>query len=89
VLRQHHIVYDIHFAESRHDPGIRIVLECIPRGPVLERIEAALRRIVAPIPTKPTATRVSLAGADTTSSEAPDATAPAALGEPPESAHTS
>jgi hypothetical protein len=26
VLRQHHIVYGIRFAESRHDPGIGIVL---------------------------------------------------------------
>jgi hypothetical protein len=60
VLRQHHIVYSIRFAESRHDPGIRIVLECIPRGPALEQIEAALRRIVAPIPAKPTPTQVSV-----------------------------
>jgi len=27
VLRQHHLVYGIHFEESRYDPGIRIVLE--------------------------------------------------------------
>ena len=43
----------MHFEESRHDPGIRIVLECIPLRSVLEQIEAALRRIIAPIPTKP------------------------------------
>jgi hypothetical protein len=54
VLRRHHIVYGIHFAASRHHPGIRIVLECIPRAALLEHIEAALRRIVAPIPAKPT-----------------------------------
>ena len=54
VLRQHHIVYGIHFEESRHDPGIRIVLECIPLRGVLEQIEIALRRIIAPIPAKPT-----------------------------------
>jgi len=30
------------------------VLECIPRRSVLEQIEAALRRIIAPIPAKPT-----------------------------------
>ena len=52
VLRQQHIVYGIHFEESRHDPGIRIVLECIPRRSVLDQIEAALRRIIAPIPAK-------------------------------------
>jgi len=54
VLRQQHIVYGIHFEKSRHDPGIRIVLECIPLRRVLEQIETALRRIIAPIPAKPT-----------------------------------
>ena len=54
VLRQQHIVYGIHFEESRHDPGIRIVLECIPLRSVLEQIETALRRIIAPIPAQPT-----------------------------------
>jgi hypothetical protein len=44
----------MHFKKSRHDPGIRIVLECIPLRGVLEQIEAALRRIIAPIPAKPT-----------------------------------
>jgi hypothetical protein len=42
ILRQYHLVYGIHFEESRHDPGIRIVLECIPRRGVLEQIEVAL-----------------------------------------------
>ncbi|GIX46176.1 MAG: hypothetical protein KatS3mg131_0387 [Candidatus Tectimicrobiota bacterium] len=70
VLRQHHIVFGIHFEESRHDPGIRIVLECIPLPPVLERIEAALRRIVAPIPARPTPTRVVVAeAAETTAAQ--------------------
>lgn len=54
LLRQHHIVYGIHFEESRYDPGIRIVLECIPFRHTLDQIEAALRHIVAPIPAKPT-----------------------------------
>jgi hypothetical protein len=58
VLRQHHIVYGIRFAESRHDPGIRIVLECIPLRRVLDSIEEALRRIVAPIPAKPATVRL-------------------------------
>jgi hypothetical protein len=53
ILRQHYIVYGIHFEESRHDPGIRIVLECIPLRSTLEQIEAALSRIIAPIPAKP------------------------------------
>jgi hypothetical protein len=77
VLRQHHIVYGIRFAESRHDPGIRIVLECIPRGPVLDHIEAALRRIVMPIPAKPTPIRVHIIDADPALSEAAGVTAPA------------
>jgi len=54
VLRQQHIVYGIHFEESRHDPGIRVVLECIPLRSVLDQIETALRHILAPIPAKPT-----------------------------------
>jgi len=54
VLRQQHIVYGTHFEESLHDPGIRIVLECIPLRSVLEQIETVLRRIMAPIPAKPT-----------------------------------
>jgi hypothetical protein len=58
VLRQHHIVYGIRFAESRHDPGIRIILECIPLRHVLDSIEEALRRIVAPIPAKPASVRI-------------------------------
>ena len=61
VLRQHHIVYGIRFAESRHDPGIRIVLECIPLRHVSDSIEEALRRIVAPIPSKPASVQVRVA----------------------------
>jgi hypothetical protein len=61
VLRQHHIVYGMRFAESRHDPGIRIVLECIPLRQVLDHIEEALRRIVAPIPAKPLPAQVRVA----------------------------
>ena len=53
LLRQHHIVYGMHFEESRYDPGIRIVLECIPFRHTLDQIEAALRRIIAPIPARP------------------------------------
>ena len=54
VLRQHHIVYGLHFEESRHDPGLRVVLECIPLRGVLDQIETALRHILAPMPAKPT-----------------------------------
>lgn len=55
VLRQHHLVYGIHFEASRHDSGIRVVLECIPLRHVLDQIETALRHILAPIPAKPAA----------------------------------
>jgi hypothetical protein len=53
VLRFHHIVYGIHFHESKHEPGLRIVLECIPLRPVLDEIETALKQLVAPIPARP------------------------------------
>jgi hypothetical protein len=76
VLRQHHIVYGIRFAESRYHPGIRIVLECIPRGAVLEHIEAALRRIVAPIPAKPPPTPLRPAAPDVLSPVPAPALAP-------------
>jgi hypothetical protein len=65
VLHQHYIVYGIRFTESRHDPGITIVLECIPLRQALEQIEQALRRIVAPIPARPTPVRA-IVGAPTT-----------------------
>ena len=48
------ILYLMHLEELRHDPGIRIVLECIPLRGVLEQIETALRHIIAPIPARPT-----------------------------------
>lgn len=54
VLRFHHIVYGIHFRESKHEAGLRIVLECIPLRPVLDEIEQALKQLIAPIPARPT-----------------------------------
>lgn len=53
VLRFHHIVYGIHFREPKHEPGLRIVLECIPLPPALDEIEKALKQLVAPIPARP------------------------------------
>jgi hypothetical protein len=53
VLRNIGIVYDIHFDAHRDDPGIRIVLECIPLPNTLELIQLELQRIVQPIPAKP------------------------------------
>jgi hypothetical protein len=53
VLRNLGIVYDIHFYAHRNDPGVRIVLECIPLPNTLELIQLELTRIVQPIPAKP------------------------------------
>jgi hypothetical protein len=53
VLRQLGIVYDIHFDAHRDDPGVRIILECIPLPNTLELIHVELKRIVQPIPSKP------------------------------------
>jgi hypothetical protein len=53
VLRNLGIVYDIHFDAHRDDPGVRIVLECIPLPNTLELIQLELKRIVQPIPAKP------------------------------------
>ncbi|HSF33818.1 MAG TPA: hypothetical protein VLK82_25565 [Candidatus Tectomicrobia bacterium] len=53
VLRNLRIVYDIHFDAHRDDPGVRIVLECIPLPNTLELIELELKRIVEPIPARP------------------------------------
>jgi hypothetical protein len=53
VLRKLGIVYDIHFDAHRDDPGVRIVLECIPLPNTLELIQLELARIVQPIPAKP------------------------------------
>jgi hypothetical protein len=53
VLRNLGIVYDIHFNAHRDDPGVRIILECIPLPNTLELIELELKRIVQPIPAKP------------------------------------
>jgi hypothetical protein len=53
VLRNLGIVYDIHFDAYRDEPGVRIVLECIPLPNSLELIQLELKRIVQPIPARP------------------------------------
>jgi hypothetical protein len=58
VLRNLRIVYDIHFDAHRADPGVRIVLECIPLPNSLELIELELKRIVQPIPARPRETHI-------------------------------
>jgi len=58
VLRKLGIVYDIHFDAHRDDPGVRIVLECIPLPNTLELIQLELARIVQSIPAKPRETHI-------------------------------
>ena len=58
VLRRLGIVYDIHYDAHRDDPGVRIVLECIPLPNTLELIQLELQRIVQPIPAWPRETHV-------------------------------
>jgi len=58
VLRNLGIVYDIHFDAQRDDPGVRIVLECIPLPNTLELIHLELKRIVEPIPARPRETHI-------------------------------
>src|SRR5262245_47924524 len=53
VLRNLGIVYDIYFDAHRNDPGVRIILECIPLPHTLELIQLELGRIVQPIPARP------------------------------------
>jgi hypothetical protein len=58
VLRNLGIVYGIHFDAHRDDPGVRIVLECIPLPNTTELIQLELKRIVQPIPAKPRETHI-------------------------------
>jgi hypothetical protein len=53
VLRGSGVVFGIHLAHAPQDRGIRIVLECQPRGKDLEHLQAELARIIAPIPIRP------------------------------------
>src|SRR5262249_54641822 len=53
ILRNVGIVYGIHFDAHRDDPGVRIILECIPLPNTVELIQLELTRIIQPIPAKP------------------------------------
>lgn len=53
VLRNLGIVYDIHFDTHHEDPGVRIVLECLPLPNTTGLIQLELKRIAQPIPVKP------------------------------------
>ncbi|MBI3325499.1 MAG: hypothetical protein HYZ81_02185 [Nitrospinae bacterium] len=69
VLRRLGIVYDIHFDAHRDDPGVRIVLECIPLPNTLELIHLELQRIVRPIPSRPREMQVVTFGRPSPASE--------------------
>ena len=53
VLRQRGIVFPMHFARSRQERTIRIVLECQPAQDELAHLEQELARIIEPIPARP------------------------------------
>ena len=52
-LRSLGIVFGVHVEEHKGEPGLRIVLECIPFPDTLELIQVELQRIVEPIPARP------------------------------------
>jgi hypothetical protein len=60
VLDELGIVFGIHFAASRTERGLRIVLECIPAAPEMERIEKELSEAVKDIPCRPRRTQVTI-----------------------------
>ena len=60
VLDELGIVFGLHFAASRTEPGLRIVLECIPGKAEMERIERELAEAVQDIPSRPRKTTVTI-----------------------------
>ena len=58
LLRESGIVFGIHFAHSRKERTIRIVLECRPPKKELDAIQSQIARIVERIPAKPPTVKV-------------------------------
>ena len=58
VLEESGIVFGIHFESG--EEGLRIVLECLPLPPTMEKVESALTEIVTPLPARPRKTRVTI-----------------------------
>jgi hypothetical protein len=56
-LRELGIVYDIHFTQMRDERTCRIVLECLPFSPTLDRIQQKLQEVVRDIPARPAVTK--------------------------------
>lgn len=58
VLRGEGIVFGLHVERHAGERTVRLVLECIPYAHVLQRVEAALREVVRPIPARPRPTEI-------------------------------
>jgi hypothetical protein len=56
-LRELRIVYGLRFTQVRNERTCRIVLECIPFTPTLERIQHRLQEVVRDIPARPAVTK--------------------------------
>jgi len=56
-LRELGIVYGMHFTQVRDERTCRIVLECIPFSPTLDRIQQRLQEVVRDIPARPAVTK--------------------------------
>lgn len=60
ILDREGIVFGLHFDSHRDEPGVCVVLECVPLPETMSRIEAALAEIVEPIPSRPRKTEVKI-----------------------------
>ena len=56
-LRELGIVYGMHFTQVRDERTCRIVLECIPFAPTLDRIQQKLQEVARDIPARPAVTQ--------------------------------
>jgi len=56
-LRELGIVYSMHFTQVQDERTCRIVLECIPFSPTLDRIQQKLQEVVHDIPARPAVTK--------------------------------
>jgi len=57
-LRGAGIAFGLHFTQAENERTCRIVLECIPFAPTLERIQHKLQEVVRDIPSRPPVTKV-------------------------------
>jgi hypothetical protein len=71
MLRELGIVFGIHLARERSDPGIRVVLECRPHERDMTLIRRRLAAIIAPIPKSPPTTVARAADPETAPARRP------------------